>query len=241
MFEGMKPKWWTRRCKRFSQFYRIPEEQKINVDAAYLNDTVDSWYQGWIQDEGNQGSWVKFAKGLCKRFGERSMADAIEEFSKLKQEGLVEYQAKFEDLRSIVYIVQPRLTKQYLVSSFIRGLNEELRLMMKMMMQTSVRQAAEKARLQELTLEAIYNKYTIATEIQPLFYQPLEGDQVNVHSKDFPNPIAAKSSTMEQQRKLGLCYRSGAKFSPGHRCQKQLLNMEGTEEENEEEELARIG
>ena len=34
----------------------------------------------------------------------------------------------------------------------------------------------DEARPQELTLEAIYNKYTLAIEIQPLFYQPLERD-----------------------------------------------------------------
>ena len=74
--------------------------------ATYLNDAANSWYQGWIQDEGIQGSWAEFVEGLCKRFGERSMANVIVEFSKLKQEGsVVEYQAKFEELRSIVYTV----------------------------------------------------------------------------------------------------------------------------------------
>ena len=81
MFEGMKPRWWARKCERFFQFYRIPKEQKINVVAAYLNDATDSWYQDWIQDEGNQGSWAEYVEGLCKRFGERSMADVIKEFS----------------------------------------------------------------------------------------------------------------------------------------------------------------
>jgi len=50
------------------------------------------------------------------------------------------------------------LTEQYFVSSFISGLKDELRSMVKMMMPATVRQAAEKARLQELTLEAISRK-----------------------------------------------------------------------------------
>ena len=65
------------------------EEQKINLVAAYLNDTADSWFQGWIQDEVNGGNWVEFTEGLCKWFGERSMKNVIEEFSKLKQERAV--------------------------------------------------------------------------------------------------------------------------------------------------------
>jgi len=40
-----------------------------------------------------QGSWTDFAEGLCEHFGEKNMADVVEEFSKLKQEGtIVEYE-----------------------------------------------------------------------------------------------------------------------------------------------------
>lgn len=46
------------------------------------------------------------------------------------------------------------MLSQHFVSSFFSGLKDELRSMVKMMMPTTVRQAAEKARLQELTLEA---------------------------------------------------------------------------------------
>ena len=51
---------------------------------------------------------------------------------------------------------QPSLIEQYFVSSFISGLKDELRSMVKMMMPSTIRQAAKNARLQELTLEAIY-------------------------------------------------------------------------------------
>ena len=84
MFDGMKSRWWIKRRERFFQFYRVLDEQKVNLAAGYLNDAVDSWFQGWIQAEGNGGNWVEFAKRLCKRFGERSMIDVIEEFNKLK-------------------------------------------------------------------------------------------------------------------------------------------------------------
>lgn len=39
----------------FFQFYRILEDQKITLATAYLNEVADSWYQGWVQDEGLQG------------------------------------------------------------------------------------------------------------------------------------------------------------------------------------------
>ena len=75
------------------------------------------------------------------------MADVIEEFNKLKQEGsITEYQEKFEELGALMSNAQPTLTNQYFVSSFIRGLKDELRSVVKMMMPTTVRQAIEKAR-----------------------------------------------------------------------------------------------
>jgi len=107
MFDRVKPRQWIRHCERFFQFYRVFEEQRVNLAATYLNDLVDFWYQGWIQDRGNDVNWTEFAEGLCEQFGERSMIDVIEEFNKLKQEGsVVEYQAKFKELRSIASTMQ---------------------------------------------------------------------------------------------------------------------------------------
>jgi len=42
-FEGVKPKWWIRRCENFFEFYQISEEQKVTLAAAYLNDMANSW------------------------------------------------------------------------------------------------------------------------------------------------------------------------------------------------------
>ncbi|XP_052171379.1 uncharacterized protein LOC127787396 [Diospyros lotus] len=170
------------RGERFFQHYNIPEGQRINLAAAYLNDTADSWYQGWNEKRRREANWTEFVKDLCDRFGEKTMTDVVEEFNKLQQDGSVtEYQIRFEELRSLMLNSQPALTTgHYFVSSFISGLKDEPRPIVKMM------QAAEKAKLQELTLEAIFNKYTISMEIQPLFYQPLERNQVNVNSKVYP-------------------------------------------------------
>ena len=113
-------------------------------------------------------NWTKFVKDLCDRFGEKTMTDVVEEFNKLQQDGFVtEYQIRFEELRSLMLNSQPILTDHYFVSSFISGLKDELRPIVKMMQFATDKQAAEKAKLQELTLEAIFNNYTIATEIQP--------------------------------------------------------------------------
>ena len=152
------------------------------------------------------------------------MADVVEEFSKLKQEEtVVEYQARFEELRSMVSIVQPGLTEQYLVSIFISGLREELRSMVKIMTPTFVKQAMERARLQELTLEAIFKKHKIPYKPSILAGQygggnagPLLMWHNQPASKALVCNNGSKGNLIEQQRQLGLCFKYGDKYGPSH-------------------------
>jgi len=59
--------------------------------------------KGGIDHGGMNARWIDFAEELCVQFGERNMVDVIEEFNKLKQEGLVtKYQEKFEKLGALM-------------------------------------------------------------------------------------------------------------------------------------------
>ena len=184
------------------------EDQKVTLAAAYLNEVADSWYQGWVQDGGLQGGWRAFSEGLCECFREKKMTNVIKEFSKLKQEGTVmEYLARFEELRSLVCMIQPGLAEQYVVSIFVSGLKEELRPMIKMMTPTTMGQAAEKVRLQELTLEAIFKKHKVPCKPSILVRQYRGGSSRPVTT--WPNQSTAKlvvnsnggkGSLMEQRR-----------------------------------------
>ena len=71
---------------------------------------------------------------------------------------MIDYLDKFEELKALMWNAQPYLTKQYFASNFVNGLRGELWSMVKIMLPTTVRQAAEKAKLQELTLEAIFGR-----------------------------------------------------------------------------------
>jgi len=77
--------------------------------------------------KGGAVNWLEFSEELCNRFGERSMANVVEEFNKLRQEGsVIDYQMKFKELRALLWISQPSITEAYFVSSFISGLKNEL-------------------------------------------------------------------------------------------------------------------
>ena len=54
---------------------------------------------------------------LCERFGDQNMTDVVKEFNKLKQQGSVlDYQIKFEELKSLMIAAHPTLTEAYFVS-----------------------------------------------------------------------------------------------------------------------------
>ena len=133
------------------------------------------------------------------------------------------------------------------MSGFISDLKDELKSMVKMTMPTTVREAAEKARLQELTLEAIFKKNKSMAKSSTMG-GPFSG--VNLKAmvpvvttggqKGGFNAGPNRSTTLDQRRMLGLCFRCGEKYSPGHQCRRQLFKMEGGEG-NEEEALDKEG
>ena len=117
----------------------MAENQKINLATAYFNDMVDAWFQGWdrVRVETN---WTEFVEDFCVTFGKKSMTNTIEEFNNLKQDGsVIEYQIRFEELRSLMMNAHPTLIEHYFVSSFISGLNDELRPIVKMMQPATVK------------------------------------------------------------------------------------------------------
>ena len=83
VFEGANPRWWIRKCERLFEWYNVPTERRVALAAAYFDDMVDVWFQGWTRIRENY-TWGEFTEKLCERFEERSMSDTIEEFNKLR-------------------------------------------------------------------------------------------------------------------------------------------------------------
>ena len=89
----------------------------------------------------------------------------------------------------------------------------------------TVKQAAEKAKLQELTVEAIFKKHQIpykgnnSGRKQPLNNFRANNQGVakgNLYPRAPQVPSMVRSSSLEQRRQLGLCFKCGENYSPGH-------------------------
>ena len=94
-----------------------------------------------------------------ERFRDRGLSNVVEEFNKIRQiKSVMEYQLRFEGLMALMLNHNPYLIVSYFISSFLIGLNENLRPMVMVLQPKTLKHAADSARLQELTLEALKKK-----------------------------------------------------------------------------------
>ena len=94
--------------------------------------------------------WDQFKLEVTRRFTEQGYHNVVAELHELRQIGNVEeYQSKFEDLKSQVLKKEPALTETYFISTFIGGLQGELRNFVQMMKPLTLDEAIAMARLQE--------------------------------------------------------------------------------------------
>ncbi|XP_027088526.2 uncharacterized protein [Coffea arabica] len=188
--------------------------------------------------------WKEFEESLCKRFGNKICKDIVEEFNKIQQNGSVEdYQEKFEKLKPLMLMKNPQLDEGYFVSSFISGLKEEIKPIIRMLKPTELSAAYEMVQLQEYSLQ-LQNKQE--KELQ----KSLVENKFGMHKSQPPNtnsgnlyripPVSqhkfssARKATPDNNSTRGFHHR---KFR--HQCKMGHLNFFiGDEEEDTEFEDA---
>ncbi|XP_039004688.1 uncharacterized protein LOC120131883 [Hibiscus syriacus] len=234
-FDGTNPRGWVQKCHKFFHLFGIPEEQRVELAAMYLEGKVESWFDGYIMQK-NRVHWHEFEADLCHRFSDMQYTDVIEEFSKLIQKGTVEeYQVRFEELKPFILMQNPTLGEEFFVSIFISGLKEELKHRVKALNPKEVTEACRQAKLYEISIEFESKRQKQNARFPPYptqttFNKPAASPTTQ---KVLPNP-SNKNNLLEYRRLNNLCYKCGERFQPGHQCKLRQLNaME--ELDNQEE------
>lgn len=160
------------------------------------------------------------------------MKDEVEEFNKLQQVDSVEkYQEEFESLRSLLLAKNPSLSEQYFVSSFLSGLKEELKPMVRLMKPQTLLEAFEVAQLQEQSLEVLFRKQKALTlgKVSAQGSKVSNTYKVPATAEVKPPPISnvrkISPQELQERRKKGLCFKCGEKFGIGHQCAMKHLNF----------------
>lgn len=100
------------------------------------------------------------------------LTDVIDEFSSLKQTGSVDaYQARFEELRTHMRIVNPSLNEMHFISNFVKGLKLEIKPLVRVANASSLMDAYEIFKLHEESFNA-QNKQPRTTFSYPKHVQP---------------------------------------------------------------------
>jgi len=131
-FQGDNPRGWLRRCKKFFKLNSTPLQQWVEIGSLYLEGKVEIWFEGYMCWVEVSLEWEEFSRVICSRFGSRE--DIVEEFNKLTQEGgIEEYVERFDELKSLMHSLNSLLPELYYISSFISGLKEDIKPMLKIL------------------------------------------------------------------------------------------------------------
>lgn len=269
-FLGEDPSGWIYKCKRFFEFNRIEEEQKVRLAVMHLDEKAIQWFQ-WFEKTQKTLDWKGFTYGIQMRFGPNVFEDAIGELTTLQQNSTVKaYQERFEELANRT----TGLTEEFFVSCFISGLKEEIRAGVQMFQPGNISQAIGLARLQEESTEAIARKSrtpvrlnqlgwsstsltntkptsTPVTRSDPKMSNP-NSHETKVLANSFSSNAASSSTympikrltqkEMEARREKGLCFNCDEKFVKGHRCQRTQLHLIIGEDEEDDtgQEVQRV-
>lgn len=224
-YEGDEPSGWLYRAEQFFAYHQTPPVQQIRIASFHLEGEALQWYR-WTLATNPLVSWNDFSKALVARFGPTEYEDYAESLAKLQQTGnLREYQKEFERLANQV----PRLGESFLISCFIGGLKEEIRLNVKMFRPTTLTSAIGLARLQEehqthrRSLHRNPAKPPLGTTVTPT---------TSPTTAATPLPPVKRLTPAEaaERRRKHLCYNCDERWVAGHKCKQKTLFL--IEEDN---------
>ncbi|XP_024963751.1 uncharacterized protein LOC112504018 [Cynara cardunculus var. scolymus] len=256
IFDGKDPDGWILRAERYFTLNQLSQEEKIDVSFVSFEGDALKWFQ-WEHKRHPITRWEDLKHLPLRQFRSLSADSLCEQFLSVRQEGSVEdYRRKFVEFAAPV----DGIPKQVFLSQFINGLEESIKVELRLLDPLTLSEAMEVAMKIELKNKVLsreknagYGKKTGSS-----FYSNQEsksnfsshGYNNVANSVNYPT-IASKANTgfrrlsdqeVQQRRVLGLCYRCDEKYAPGHKCKKKEMSVllvqddvfEDTEPETEE-------
>lgn len=157
-FDGEEPREWADRREQYFNLHQIPEQQWVDVATMHFTGRAHRWKQGYLIDKPDI-TWEELVEAVYKRYDGVGLKLSIREFNKLMQTSTVEkYQEKFEDLRAKMLYLNPTLSEEHFVQSYISGLKEELVPFVDLSHPASLEVVYEQARLHEQALSIMWRK-----------------------------------------------------------------------------------
>lgn len=229
-FFGENPMQWIRKCNKYFQMNYMSETEKIDTAAMYMEGRADLWYLEYV--EGMEGiSWGEFGKLVIERFSNAEGVNLIAQFNKLRQTSdVMSYTFQFEELKAFMVSDNRQLKESYFVQSYISGLNDDIARMVEMFNPSSLKQAIQLARKQELQLVSMKGE----SRQMSGFISLKEGSGKSNESNKAAMFKKLTPTEIEERRKKKLCFNCDEPYQWGHKCKKLFVIIC---EDNQETEL----
>ena len=261
-FNGSNARVWIKKCVKYFNLCKIPEDQKVDLASLHMTDKAEMWISNYLSVKKNV-EWSEFVIDLSARFKDESGLNVVEQFNKLQQTGTIEdFIDEFDNVRSLMEQNHHILPDSYFLDSFIGGLKPTVKPFVKAFKPVSVAEAIRYARLQEESIQAnsqklgkttnsVYTSKPYASTVfsattsnnsnkPPLLPTPQTKPVQTVPPKNGQKPFKFIPAEIRAEKiAKGLCYYCDQKFERGHKCQfreSQLFTVEipSWQEENSE-------
>lgn len=171
-------------------------------------------------------------------FASYSAFQLVETFNTLKQhsQSVAEYTDIFEDLMATVSESNPAFSEEWFVKSYVNGLRDGMKHQLRPLRPPTLTEACWMA----CDYEQCYPPKKSTSPNNTPYQKQYQYQQGKI--QDIPPALPAKqqdtepSAHINRARPPGICWRCGAKWQPGHKCQKvPLINMlQGEAEEQDD-------
>jgi hypothetical protein len=143
-FDGDNPANWSYKANQFFKYYQTPMYHRIHMASFHMEGEALIWFQD-ADNAGLFSTWEAFLQALLTRFGP-TYNDPMESLMRLRQVSTVaEYTSQFEAPSNQLQ----GISEHNRLSYFLNGLNDDIRLPVRMLHPPNLGAAFGLAKLQE--------------------------------------------------------------------------------------------
>jgi hypothetical protein len=129
--------------------YKVPEHHWVSSASLHLDGHAALWFQAFKHMH-RLLSWNNFMQDVVEEFSQDEFDGQMTKLLQLKQtRNVAEYRVAFEECMYYLISLYESVSSRWLVTQFVFGLREDIRLPVRLQGPTSITRAASLARIQE--------------------------------------------------------------------------------------------
>ncbi|XP_056690258.1 uncharacterized protein [Spinacia oleracea] len=242
-FDGTNSRVWIKKCSRYFSLCNVSDDHKVDLASLNMVDKAKKWVTSYLSVKRNV-DWGEFCLDLSSRCKDSRGTNTVEQFNKLQETDSIEtYLDNFEHLKPDVLNTHHGLPEEFVLESFIWGLNPTVKPFVKYFRPNTIAEAVEFARLQEEQLAVVSQKTHTA---KPFHYSQKAIQAIPLNSNkpantSLPALLPTPNTKPTQMTKFnpryaknfrhipadvraekiakGLCYYCDAPYDRTHKCQ----------------------